>query len=49
MFARSADFIGKLAAEIGTDVVAVPTDISDAKQVVAGFGKVRRQFGPVEF
>jgi NAD(P)-dependent dehydrogenase (short-subunit alcohol dehydrogenase family) len=48
MFARSADFIGKLAAEIGTDVLAVPTDISDAKQVAAGFGKVRWQVGPVE-
>jgi len=48
MFARSADFIGKLAAEIGTDALAVPTDISDAKQVAAGFRKMRRQLGPVE-
>ena len=48
MFARSAAFIGKLAAEIGTDALAVPTDISDAKQVAAGFRKMRRQFGPVE-
>src|SRR5258707_9098229 len=48
MFARSADFIGKLAAEIGTDAIAVPTDISDAKQVAAGFRKMRRQLGPVE-
>jgi NAD(P)-dependent dehydrogenase (short-subunit alcohol dehydrogenase family) len=48
MFARSADFIGKLAVEIGTDALAVPTDISDAKQVAAGFRKMRRQLGPVE-
>jgi NAD(P)-dependent dehydrogenase (short-subunit alcohol dehydrogenase family) len=48
MFARSADFIGKLAAEIGSDALAVPTDISDAKQVAAGFRKMRRQLGPVE-
>lgn len=48
MFARSAAFIGKLAAEIGTDALAVPTDISDAKQVAAGFRKMRRQLGPVE-
>lgn len=48
MFARSADFIGKLAAEIGTGALAVRTDISDAKQVAAGFRKMRRQFGPVE-
>jgi NAD(P)-dependent dehydrogenase (short-subunit alcohol dehydrogenase family) len=48
MFARSAEFIGKLAAEIGTDVLAVPTDISDAKQVAAGFRKVRQHMGPVE-
>ena len=48
MFARSADFIGKFAAEIGTDALAVPTDISDAKQVAAGFRKMRRQLGPVE-
>ena len=48
MFARSAEFIGKLADEIGTDALAVATDVSDAKQVVAGFRKVRQQLGPVE-
>ena len=48
MFARSPEFIGKLAAEIGTDVLAVSTDVSDAKQVAAGFRKVRQQLGPVE-
>jgi NAD(P)-dependent dehydrogenase (short-subunit alcohol dehydrogenase family) len=48
MFARSPDFIGKLAIELGTHTLAVPTDVSDAKQVAAGFGKVRQQLGPVE-
>jgi NAD(P)-dependent dehydrogenase (short-subunit alcohol dehydrogenase family) len=48
MFARSAEFIGKLAAAIGRDVLAIPTDVSDAKQVAAGFRKVRQQLGPVE-
>jgi NAD(P)-dependent dehydrogenase (short-subunit alcohol dehydrogenase family) len=48
MFARSAEFIGKLAAAIGRDVLAVHTDVSDAKQVAAGFRKVRQELGPVE-
>src|SRR5437762_5241136 len=33
MFARSPRFIGKLAAELGPRALAVPTDISDPKQV----------------
>jgi len=48
MFARSPEFIGKLAAELGKDALAIPTDISNAKQVMAGFRKVREQLGPVE-
>lgn len=48
MFARSPEIIGKLAAELGPDALAIPTDISDPKQVAAGFHKVRQQFGPVE-
>jgi NAD(P)-dependent dehydrogenase (short-subunit alcohol dehydrogenase family) len=48
MFARSPEFIGKLAAELGNDAVAVPTDVSDEKQVSDGFRKVRQQLGPVE-
>jgi NAD(P)-dependent dehydrogenase (short-subunit alcohol dehydrogenase family) len=48
MFARSPEFIDKLAAELGADALAVPTDISDAKQVAVGFRRVRRQLGPVE-
>lgn len=48
MFARSPKFIGELAAELGEDAVAIPTDVSDAKQVAAGFRKVRERLGPVE-
>jgi NAD(P)-dependent dehydrogenase (short-subunit alcohol dehydrogenase family) len=48
MFARSPEFIGELAAEAGRDVLAVPTDVSEANQVAEGFRKVRQQLGPVE-
>ncbi len=48
MFARSAGLIRKLAAELGSKVMAIPTDISDAKQVAAGFRQVREKLGPVE-
>jgi len=48
MFARSAQFIGKFAAELGSNALAVPTDVSDGKQVTAGFREVRQQLGPVE-
>ena len=48
MFARSPEFIDKLAAEVGTDAFAIPTDVSDPKQVAAGFRKVRQQLGPIE-
>jgi NAD(P)-dependent dehydrogenase (short-subunit alcohol dehydrogenase family) len=48
MFARSPRFIGKLADELGPNALAVPTDVSNAKEVAAGFRKVRRQLGPVE-
>ena len=48
MFARSPEFIGKLATEIGRDALAIPTDISNRKQVAAAFRNVRQQLGPVE-
>jgi NAD(P)-dependent dehydrogenase (short-subunit alcohol dehydrogenase family) len=48
MFARSPQFIGKLATELGSNVLAVPTDVSAAKQVASGFRNVRQQLGPVE-
>lgn len=48
MFARSPKFIRELAAELGSNSLAVPTDISDPKQVASGFRKVRERLGPVE-
>jgi NAD(P)-dependent dehydrogenase (short-subunit alcohol dehydrogenase family) len=48
MFARSPGFIRKLAAELGPEALAVPTDISDMKQVVAGFRKVREKLGKID-
>jgi NAD(P)-dependent dehydrogenase (short-subunit alcohol dehydrogenase family) len=48
MFARSPGFIGKLADELGPNALAVPTDVSDAKELAAGFQKIRQQLGPVE-
>lgn len=48
MFARSPKFIGKLATEIGRNALAIPTDVSNAKKVAAGFHKVREQLGSVE-
>jgi NAD(P)-dependent dehydrogenase (short-subunit alcohol dehydrogenase family) len=48
MLARSPEFIGKLAAEIGKTALPIPTDISNSKQVAAAFLNVRQQLGPVE-
>src|SRR6266581_8767093 len=48
MFARSPEFIGKLATEIGKNALAIPIDVSNPKQVAAAFHKVRQQLGPVE-
>jgi NAD(P)-dependent dehydrogenase (short-subunit alcohol dehydrogenase family) len=48
IFARSPKFIGKLAAELVSRALAVPTDISDPKQVATGFRKVREKLSDVE-
>src|SRR5438876_12115753 len=48
MFARSPEFVEKLAAELQPNALAVSADVSDAKQVAAGFRKVRQQLGPAE-
>ena len=48
MLARSSEFIGKLATEIGRNALAIPTDVSNPKQVAAAFHKVRQQLGPIE-
>ncbi|MBZ6495911.1 SDR family NAD(P)-dependent oxidoreductase [Natrinema longum] len=48
LFARSADFLEELAADLGDDALAVPTDITDPDAVEAGFRAVRDAFGPVD-
>lgn len=48
LFARSAAFIGELAADLGEDALAVPTDITDEAAVADGFEAVREAFGPVD-
>src|SRR5438445_12559928 len=48
MFALSPEFICTLATEFGRTALAIPTDISNSKQVAAAFHKVRQQLGPVE-
>ncbi|SEV79806.1 SDR family NAD(P)-dependent oxidoreductase [Natrinema salifodinae] len=48
LFARSAEYLDDLAADLGDDTVAVPTDITEPDQVEAGFREVRDEFGPVD-
>ena len=48
LFARSEEFIDDLAAELGEDALAVPTDITDQAAVRDGFEAVREAFGPVD-
>jgi len=48
LFARSPEFIDELAAELGEDALAVPTDITDQAAVATGFEAVRDAFGPVD-
>jgi NAD(P)-dependent dehydrogenase (short-subunit alcohol dehydrogenase family) len=48
LFARSSEFIEDLAADLGPDVVAVPTDITDPDAVEAGFDAVRDAYGPID-
>ncbi|MFD1642427.1 SDR family NAD(P)-dependent oxidoreductase [Halohasta litorea] len=48
LFARSKDYLDELAADLGDDALAVPTDITDPEAVAAGFAAVREAFGPVD-
>ena len=51
VLARSPDFLERLAEEIrllGTEILAVPTDVGEADQVAAAFKRVRDQLGPVD-
>ena len=46
--ARRADRIHDLAAEIGSQAVAVPTDVGDPAQVAALFDTIRTRFGGLD-
>lgn len=48
LFARSEEYLDDLAADLGEDALAVPTDITDPEAVAAGFAAVREAFGPVD-
>jgi NAD(P)-dependent dehydrogenase (short-subunit alcohol dehydrogenase family) len=51
LLARSPDFIDTLAAELrrrGTQVLAIPTDISQVNQVAAAFQGIRERLGSVD-
>ncbi len=51
LLARSSKFIQSLADELnqsGQPALAVPTDITDAKQVEHAFDEIRKQLGPVD-
>jgi NAD(P)-dependent dehydrogenase (short-subunit alcohol dehydrogenase family) len=48
LFARSSAYLSELAAELGEEALAVPTDITDPKAVKSGFQSVRQAFGPID-
>ena len=48
LFARSADYLDRLADDLGDDALAVPTDITDPEAVADGFRRVREALGPVD-
>jgi NAD(P)-dependent dehydrogenase (short-subunit alcohol dehydrogenase family) len=51
VLARSSDFLENLSKEIrrrGTEILAIPTDVSEANQVAAAFERIREQLGPVD-
>jgi NAD(P)-dependent dehydrogenase (short-subunit alcohol dehydrogenase family) len=48
LFARSADYVEDLAAELPGEALAVPTDLTDPEAVRAGFEAVRDELGSVD-
>jgi NAD(P)-dependent dehydrogenase (short-subunit alcohol dehydrogenase family) len=51
LLARSADFLERLSTELrreGTEALAIPMDVSQPKQVVSAFERIRERIGPVE-
>ncbi len=48
LFARSDGYLSELAAEIGEQALAVPTDVTDPAAVRTGVEEVRDAFGPID-
>src|SRR4030088_426524 len=51
LLAKSPDFIDTLADELrrrGTEILAIPTDVSEVSQVAAAFQRIREQFGSAD-
>ncbi|SEO54738.1 NADP-dependent 3-hydroxy acid dehydrogenase YdfG [Halogranum amylolyticum] len=48
LFARSESYLEQLAAELGENGLAVPTDLTDPDQVADAFETVRETFGSVD-
>jgi len=51
VLARSSDFLARLAEQVrklGTEILAIPADVSEADQVTAAFERIRDQLGPVD-
>jgi NAD(P)-dependent dehydrogenase (short-subunit alcohol dehydrogenase family) len=48
LFARSREYIDDLAADLGDEAVAVPTDVTDPEAVADGAAVVRQALGPVD-
>ena len=48
LLARTEEYVRTLAADLGDDAVAIPTDVTDGPAVRAAVERVRDELGPVE-
>jgi len=48
LLARTEEYVRTLAADLGDDAVAIPTDVTDESAVESAFDAVRESLGPVE-
>ncbi|MFC7070197.1 SDR family NAD(P)-dependent oxidoreductase [Halobaculum lipolyticum] len=48
LLARSADYLGDLAADLPTAAVAAPANLADPEDITAAFERVREELGPVD-
>ncbi|OYR76507.1 MULTISPECIES: SDR family oxidoreductase [Halorubrum] len=48
LLARSEEYVRTLAADLGGDAVAIPTDVTDDAAVEAALERVRDELGPAE-